>query len=537
MITNAGKEIISKYMLGQVSGFATHLSLGCGAMPLKSNEEMQSLDVLLAKESLDFEMVRVPITSKGFVDNSKQFSIAGQQVVGGVVTLTTNFANDVVVGETVVVIGSDQQLDGTHTVTGANSATSSFSYITPAPNAEFFGGTVKVSRTSLSLTAEVPADNRYEITEIGIWSAENNSMAGTYDSHNVFNFTNTWQEHSTAISSPPTISNFGSGTDINQGVVSQKVFYASTGSEIFQNTIRKNRKEGPRFLNTTLMVRGDTCQISGLAGQWTPTGVLPGETPTHVHLNNVNFDISRNSPSDKLNFAFSLVDKDAVGNNNPDYVKVSVEFFVSEMEASSGYARLELYFDGNEFEANRYKNVSIPISQSTNSASSINSTISAVSGNGSLLTFTTYQSHRYEIGNEVTTSGAGLPLEYRVTSSPIVQKTTNSFTVESPATGSATSLSNSNAESFSNYRFITTPDFSSQNVRVCRIFASVVSGGIPSNSHYLAFDGMRIENLTTQNPIYKMTGYSVVKNPNGYPIVKAQNTNSFVEFRFNLGVS
>lgn len=78
MITNAGKEVISKYMLGQVSGYATHLSVGCGATPIKNTDTPPSLDSLIRKEYMDFEMVRVPIISKGFVDNSKEFSIQYQ---------------------------------------------------------------------------------------------------------------------------------------------------------------------------------------------------------------------------------------------------------------------------------------------------------------------------------------------------------------------------------------------------------------------------------------------------------------------------
>lgn len=537
MITNAGKEIISKYMLGQVAGYATHLSVGCGAVPIKNTEAAPPFDELLEKTEMDFEMTRVPIISKGFVDNSKEFSILSQSRSNNVVTLETTSTNDISVGETIVVSGSNDEFDGTHIVVGLDIVANEIYYNLVGADDSVSGGTVRAVRTSLSLTAELPADNRYEITEVGIWSAANNSLAGTYDSHNIFNFTNQWQEHSVAISTPPTITNFGSSTDINQNVVSQKVFYTPTNSEIFENTVRKNRKEGPRFLNTTLMMRGDTSQISGLAGQWTPTGAIAGETPVHVHLNNLNFDLTRNSPSDKLNFAFSLVDRDSTGNILPEEVKILLEFFTNESNTQNSYAKLEMYFDGNEFLNNRYKSVNLPISQGISEASKNNSNIIAASGNGTLLTFTTDSPHGYEIGQEVTTYGAGLPVDYQVSSSQIVQKTSLSFTVESSTSGSLVSLTNSFAYTFANYRFITSPDFSSKDIRVCRVFTSVIAGGVPSTVHYLALEGLRIENVSTENPLYKMTGYSVVKNANGYPIIKTQNTNSFIDFRFNLGVS
>ena len=537
MITNAGKEIISKYMLGQVSGFATHLSVGCGSYPLKSEEAGASLDQLLNKEYMDFEMVRVPIVSKGFVDNSKEFAIQSQSRVSNVVTVTTNFSNDISVGETIIILGASAAFNGTHIVTSVDSPNNQFTYNLVGANATVSGGTVRAVRTSLSLTAELPADNRYEITEVAIWSAANNTLASTFDSHNIFNFTNNWQEHSVSIGTPPTITNFGSGTDINQNVVSQRVFYTPTSAEIFENTVRRNRKEGPRFLNTTLMMRGDTSLISGLAGEWTPTGAAEGEVPTHVHLNNVNFDISRNSPSDRLVFGFSLVDRDATGNILPEEVRVLVEFFTNESSTETGYAKLEMYFDGNEFSGNRYKIVDLPISQGMKESNKISSNIISASGNGTLLTFVTDSVHSYEIGQEVTTYGASLPLNYQVTKSPIVQITSNSFTVESGTTGSITNLEEAYAFAFSNYRFITSPEFSSTNIRLARVFVSVIAGGVPSNLHYVALEGLRIENVNTQNPLYKMTGYSVVRNANGYPIIKSQNTNSFVEFRFNLGVT
>jgi len=537
MITNAGKEVISKYMLGQVSGYATHLSVGCGAIPIKNTDTPPSLDSLIRKEYMDFEMVRVPIISKGFVDNSKEFSIQYQTRINNTVSLITNFTNDILVGETIVISGSSVEFNGTHIVLSVDQINNEVVYASSGVDDSVLGGTVRAARTSLSLTAEIPADNRYEITEVAIWSAANNALASTFDSHNIFNFTNTWQEHSVAIGTPPTISNFGSATDINQTVVPQGVFFTETNNEIFENVIRKNRKEGPRFLNKTLMMRGNTSLISGLAGEWTPTGAVSGETPTHVHLNNINFDISRNSPSDRLNFAFSLFDRDATGNNIPDEVKVLIEFFVNENTTSTGYAKMEMYFDGNEFEGNRYKIVDIPISQGMKESNKILSNIVSASGNGTTLTFVTSAAHQYQIGQEVTTYGDDFPTNYQVTKSKIVQTTSTSFSVESSTTGSITGLSDAYAYSFANYRFITSPDFSSTDIRVCRIFTSIISEGQPSNTHYLAFDGMRIENVSTQNPIYKMTGYSVVKSSTGYPIVKSQNTNSFVEFRFNIGVS
>lgn len=444
MITNIGKEIISKYLLGQTPAYATHISIGCGAIPLDSNDPAPSPTTLAEKTIMDFEMIRVPITSKGFVDDN---------------------------------------------------------------------GTTKVS-----FTAELPKENRYDITEIGLWSSGTNSLAKNFDSRMIFNFSEPWQAHSTSISDITTPVPLGSGGDITTTL---KYFRASSSNPVFSTIDRKNRKEGPRFLDSKILLRGDSSIIQGSTGSWTgenpsynitnkvasagtatlttstdhflnvgdtivvdiadnafdgsftitgrtdttvsyalggtitsaaTTGTITWQESTHIHLNAINFDISRNAPSDKILFAFSLIDQDSIGpGSDPDYVKILLEFYRNETSITSGYAKAEIYIDGTEFAGDRYKVIEIPISD-----------------------------------------------------------------------------------------LITTPDFSSQQIRVARVFSSVVytTGGqqMASPIHYVELDGMRLENDTTVNPVYGMVGYSVVRTGDGQPLYKFQNTNNYVEFRFNLDV-
>jgi hypothetical protein len=60
---------------------------------------------------------------------------------------------------------------------------------------------------------------------------------------------------------------------------------------------------------------------------------------------------------------------------------------------------------------------------------------------------------------------------------------------------------------------------------------------VPSEDYYIALDAMRLENTQTTNPLYGLTGYSVVKNDNAETIIKSPNTSNYVEFRFTVGVS
>ena len=444
MITDSGKEIIAKYLLGQIPSYASHISIGCGARPLDANDAAPLPATLAEKTKMDFEMIRVPISSKGFVDDN---------------------------------------------------------------------GTTKVS-----FTAELPKESRYDITEIGLWSSGSNSLAASFNSRMIFNFSEDWQAHSTSISNVTTPVPLGVTGDIT---TSLRYLRASSSNAVFSTSERKSRKEGPRFLDSKILLRGDSSVIQGATGSWSgenpsfnvnnkektgTTAILTTGThllnvgdsitvnisdlefdgtyeitarndteityehdlsstvasiaasgevvfsdSTHIHLNAVNFDISKNSPSDVLSLAFSLIDRDSVGGGNPDYVKILLEFYRNETSTTTGFAKAEIYLDGSEFSNSRYKVIEIPISS-----------------------------------------------------------------------------------------LITSPDFGSEQVRVARVFASVVhtvSGQqMSSPLHYVELEGFRVENETTENPVYKMVGYSVARTTDGKPISKYRNTNNYVEFRFNLGV-
>jgi hypothetical protein len=442
MITNNGKEVLSKYLLGQAPAYATHIAIGCGSSPLSSSDPIVYSDYA-NKETLDFEMLRVPISSRGFVEE------------GGL--------------------------------------------------------------TKIALTAELPTENRYEITEVGLWSSANNTLARGFDSRIIFDFQENWQAHAVTITSIPLITNLGTGGNI--------VFRGNCGDAVLETTSRKDRNEGPRFLNTSIFMRGDSSKIlssdyaitsasatgtvltyasashgfspgdkitvagtsnslfnvvdatvtgasansfeisritsasatatggvAWITGSWSPEEVDGGFTSTHIHLNALNFNISENSPTDELVGTFSLVDKDSVGNGNPEYVKILVEFFRNEIEQEIGFAKAEVYIDGSEF-TDRYKTIRFPISE-----------------------------------------------------------------------------------------LVTSPDFTASQIRVARIFAYVAvddgAGGVEGSvDHYVALDGFRLDNISTDNPLYKMVGYSPTQTADGYPIVKFQNTNNYVEFRFGIGVS
>jgi hypothetical protein len=74
-------------------------------------------------------------------------------------------------------------------------------------------------------------------------------------------------------------------------------------------------------------------------------------------------------------------------------------------------------------------------------------------------------------------------------------------------------------------------------VTTAKIYATVIDGSSPSSDYYVVLDAMRLENIATINPLYGMTGYTVVKTTNAESVLKNPNTNNYIEFRFVLGIT
>jgi hypothetical protein len=261
LITNKGKSILGKYLLGQTPAYASYIAIGCGARPLDTTDALGDYS---AKTNLDFEMLRVPISSRGFVSE---------------------------------------------------------------------GGTEKIV-----FTAELPAEERYEITEVGVFSAKSNPSAGAYDSKTVFSFTGAenWNYHtssaSTAITSIFTALDESDDNIISTGL---KVFQTNADNSIFYKTSRAERYERSRFLNNVILMRGDDATLTVSNDHF-----VIGAGSNHIHYTNPSANFSQNSPTDELRLAFSIINKDGDSALAPDTVRVLVDFSSTD-DGSGEYARFE----------------------------------------------------------------------------------------------------------------------------------------------------------------------------------------------------
>jgi hypothetical protein len=384
MITDSGKDILSKYLLGHTSSYASHIAVGCGERPLGLLDEVsENADSYKFKEELTFEMFRVPINSRGIVkENGTEYVV---------------------------------------------------------------------------LTAEVPSVERYGITEIGVFSAGSNPESGTAGSKMLYTFSNleNWEHHTQTTSSQISDESSVNVADDIFPETDVPCFGINSDNPIFSYDTRVARQEAPRFLNNSIMLRGDTALINIDAED----NLIPDDTQSsHIHLTGASLNLDENSPTDELRLAFSIINRIGIDLedetppevDNPEEVRIVLEFASGEgAGVQNTFMEIRLINDplnGIDFSTNRYFVISKRLEELRNS-----------------------------IG------------------------------------------------------------FSWDSVTIVKAYAQVIDiEGLSSDKFYIAFDGLRLEDKTNVHPLYAMTGYSPVKNNDGVPIVKAQNSNSFVEFRFAL---
>jgi hypothetical protein len=396
MITNTGRSILAKYLVGQSPAYASYIAIGCGPKAVASDYTFseQELEDMANKTALDFEMFRVPIVSRGYVNED---------------------------------------------------------------------GIAKIV-----FTGELPTEERYEITEVGVFSAGSNPSAGSNDSKTIYAFTQNenWEYHTddSAVAIPVVYQPLDPSSDniINAeqilGLDDVPVFQTNADNRTFTTQRRSDRYERSRFLNNIILMRGDTASISTNA-----QGHLELDSGYHIHLNGVNFDFNRNAPTDEIKLAFSLVNKDGE-KDSPDYlvdnptytfpidsVKILLEFGSQDLAGSGEFARFEVDLQhavDHDFFENRYVVVTKQLQE-------------------------LYKS----------------------------------------------------------------PGFSWSIVNIAKVSVCVAdSAGNALPGYYVALDSVRFENVTDRNPLYGLTGYSVIKTPTEQPIIKRSNTTNYIEFRFAMDV-
>jgi hypothetical protein len=298
-------------------------------------------------------------------------------------------------------------------------------------------------------TGELPSQEKYEITEIGIYSAGSNPSAAGFDSRNIVLFSQeeAWQSVTASTANIPVVTTALDPGDDNVIDVAYDVFQANSDNRIFYRNNRNDYHERCRFFNNVILVAGDFSSIKDATSSTNLSSAY------HILKTGTSINLSQNSLSDKIKIAFSVINKSAALTlstpyTGPDSVKIIADF----------------------------------INTSTKKARLIFNVVDA--GNASI----DFSSNRY------------YTIEKNI--SDVVQE----------------------------------DGFSWADVTSLKIYACAVTSNALTDNYYIGLDAIRIENVTTQNPLYGLTAYTVVKNADEQPILKASNTNNYIEYRMSVGV-
>lgn len=369
MITNTGKNLIAKYLLNQAPEFASHIAVGIGGNAISQSSSVTFLE---DADSLDFEVTRVPILSKGLIKE-----------------------------------------DGVEKIV---------------------------------FKAQLPTDQRLQITEIGLFPAAANTLAERYDSKILSTFTNseTW-----------TYNQLGSASVVNLALPNgeipidtlgnidetlidlEKFAFINSDSPAFEFSNRKDRNEQPRYLSRSLLTFGNSASINSSFNY--------SASSYYVENSTFNINMGNNLPTDKIKLAFSLLSRDLTENTSPNYGVRFIVKFINNVPGTPS-ASAGIYIPSADFDSGRYK---------------------------------------------------------------VATLTIGDFTAEQ--------------------------NFSWSNINTIRIY-SCVDDNTPED-YFIILDALKLDNVSTINPLYGLTAAEYIETPDEYPVLKRENSISYIEYRFGLGVS
>ena len=386
MITTNGRNIVAKYLLNQAPEFASHIAIGVGG---KAYPTSSSATFSASVQSLEFEVARVPVLSKGLLKE-----------------------------------------DGVEKIV---------------------------------FKAELPIEQRYQITELGLYPAESNAVAGNFDSRIISTFSNseTWSYSNNLNNSgtvlyngPLRISKLNPGDietlDPSTEYELADFVFIKSNSPIFEYSDRINRGEPPRYSNRSMLVSGSTSVVNNLMSPSSASIDVSSSSSYYVENNSINLNLSKNLPSDQIKLALSILStaRDGIESQAPDNVKI----------------RVELLNNSGAFPPKAYAEIS--------------------------LQDTDIDLMRYQV----------------------VTKNLSDFT--------------------------TTENFSWSAINGIRIYTCIHDdSNVNTGEHFVLYDGLRFENISSYNPLYSLVAAEYVKTLDQNPILKKENSTSYVEYRFGVGVS
>lgn len=362
MITTKGKSIIAKYLIGETQSYASYIAVGCGPRAIDPNTPftVNQRASFTEKTELDMEVFRVPVTSRGYIVENDTAEITNAISISGTTTYTLLTTPLYSIGQKISVSGANPEIFNftNLTVTNVNQAEKTFSVVKDIPSTTYInGGTASAKVSKIVLTAEMPTDERYEMTEIGIYSAEGNPDLPGKDSRQIFNFGHNdgWSLHlGTNIEDIQYIIDSIDGQTVSGTIDPNSsfplAFSTKASNAAFNKVDRIDRQERPRFQEDLIMIRGDLSDLSTWASTDQP----------HIHLQTSFASLATSGPLDDLRLAFSVISRDNSAPINPNNVRIMIEFVSGESGTNDIYAKYKIDLsqglgsNQHDFANNRY---------------------------------------------------------------------------------------------------------------------------------------------------------------------------------------
>ena len=349
MITTKGKSIIAKYLIGQTQSYASYIALGCGPKTIDPDTAFSPTQraEFTQKTELDMEMFRVPVVSKGYIVENDTAEIIGSVSAAGTTVYTTRNNHMFSLGQKISV--TQVTPDAFNTTDSIIIATTdnTFSIYKTVGSAYTSDGVASAKVSKVVLTAELPTDEHYEMTEIGIYSAIGNPDLPGKDSRQIFNFAHNdgWALHLGASIEDVqyfvgAIDSQSVGNVIDYNDNYPLAFSARSSNSALNTEARILRQERPRFLEDSIFIRGDLSDLS----TWAST-----EQP-HIHLQTSFASLATSGPFDDLRLSFSVISRDATNVINPDNVKIMLEFVSGESGTGDVYAKYKIDLSQGTYE-------------------------------------------------------------------------------------------------------------------------------------------------------------------------------------------
>jgi hypothetical protein len=201
--------------------------------------------------------------------------------------------------------------------------------------------------SKIVLTAELPTENRYEISEVGVFSAGENNANGAAQSRSLFTFSEgeSWIYDS---ASPPLVTaTADDGSGNFSTTVGTGAFYLNSDNPVFQSGQRPDRYERPRNMNSSILIPGNSSTMVNTSGV---LSFLSGSSKTPLRLNAASLNLDSYSTEDEIRLAFSVVNKNAapvaLGEAR---VKIEFKYSVDGTDIASFDAIADYDVDSNRY--------------------------------------------------------------------------------------------------------------------------------------------------------------------------------------------